>query len=178
MWHHPAQAWGLPSTSLKTIMIENWFLEQGPSVMVFGPEHPATRLLMHHEGVEEARRLFYQNQFPKEGYRWDAGEGARGFRRLTIEVSSHLRIFYEIVFLLEDNPETVRGTIGTYTVVEIRREGNEAVFKVKNVTGWESFTRTPWGPILPDQPREAFGPGGNFTQIYTWQEPIPVQESR
>lgn len=132
---------------------------------------------MHHKGVEEARELFYQGQLDEEGYQWDAGEGARDLKRLAIEISAHLRIFYEIVFLVEDNPETVRGTIGTY-IVKVRREDNVAVFQVENVTGWESFSRTPWGPLLRDRPREAFGPGGDFSQIYTWREPIPLQEGR
>lgn len=174
VWLHPAQAWGLPPTSLKTIMIENWFLEQGPEKLEFGPEHPATRLLMHHKGVEYYRQEFYRSgregKWEAEGL-WDAGEGAADLKKLAIEISAHLRIAYEIMFLIEDNPETIRGTIGTYYVT-VKREGNEAVFEVYNLTGWESFTRTPWFSILPNQPREAFGPGGNFEQIFQWREPI------
>ena len=152
-WYHPAQAWGLPPSSLKTIMIENWFLEQGPSILEFGPEHPATRLLMRHEGVDYYRKMFYQSGYQDIEGLWDAGEGARGLKRLFIEVSSHLRIAYETVFLIEDNPETVRGTLGSYRV-SIKRIDGEAEFKVENVTGRESFLRTPWGPLLRNLERE------------------------
>lgn len=153
-------------------MIENWFLEQGPEVMVFGPEHPATQLLMHHEGIEQLRQQFYQSGYQPQEIWWDPGGGARGFKRLVVEISAHLRISYEILFLVEDNPETIRGTIGTYRAT-VHREGDTAVFEVTNLTGWESFLRTPWGPILPNQPREAFGPGGNFWQTFIWREPLP-----
>ena len=120
VWYHPAQAWGLPSTSLKTLMIEDWFFELGEPKREYGESHPITRLLMHHEGVEFYRQQFYQSGYQDiEKRLWDAGEGAGGLQRLWIEITSHLRIGYEVLFLIEDNPETVRGTLGSYWVTVI-----------------------------------------------------------
>ena len=65
--------------------------------------------------------------------------------------------------------------------MSIKRIDDEAEFRVENVTGRESFLRTPWGPMLKNLEREETRPtwfsgvgwDGTITETFTWREPLP-----
>jgi RHS repeat-associated protein len=207
---HPARAWGLPEDSLKTLMIDGWFFELGRNLRYFDTDDRATQILRHHEGVEEARKLFYQQGCQSivdnpetedwEGYLYDVGHETQGFERLGVEIRSHARVAYEIIFQVPDSEQTIAGTLGSYGVEATNLGDGVAEFSVYNVTSRESFLRipsfsfpvpfseerwtvslrTPWG-LGESVPREETKPtwfsergwGGNLEQYSIWTEPIP-----
>ena len=152
----------------------DWFLEHGPEERVFGPETFMTQDLMDHPGVNAARAEFYENGFVQdEPYHHDFGPGGyiRAWREL--DGTGHF--------------------LGSYDVIITNNGDGTATFEVRNVTGWRSGTnlrsqRTddsledmlrgeapfvlPPRSILNDRERAEWGPGGNFTQIFRWEEPI------
>jgi signal peptide peptidase SppA len=111
VWHHPAQAWGLSADSLKTLMIEGWFFEQGGNPQRFGPDHPATQILMNHRGVEQWRQQFYRGgcqDIVREG-RGELYEPAEeNLERASTEIRSHIQVAYEILFRIEDSEQTIK----------------------------------------------------------------------
>ncbi|MFC1976513.1 hypothetical protein ACFLXQ_08955 [Chloroflexota bacterium] len=72
---HPAQTWGLPDDSLKTLMLEDWLFEKKKSVRYFDSLHPITQLLMNHQGVNKIRYKFYYENQCKPIQEWIKVEG-------------------------------------------------------------------------------------------------------
>ena len=173
---HPAQAWGLPKGSLKTLMMENWFFELGDETMEFDQYHPATRILMVHSGVNAAREKFYRTGCVFASHYYDAARGREGLAKALIAVPAHLGVFIEIVFLIPDSVQTVEGTIGSYSIEVTNNHDGTAGFKVTNPTTRESGT---FG-LIRSRTREETDPnwlcprgcGGDFEQVFVWDEPI------
>jgi RHS repeat-associated protein len=178
-WYHPAQAWGLPGDSLKTMMVENWFFELGESDNVyFDGSHPTTQVLKRHKGVREALDKFYRNGCGITEYQYDAAKGKEGWAVVPIAASAHLRVFAEIVFQIPDSEATIEGAIGSYNMMIGNNGNGTATFWIWNTTSWESGT---FG-LIGNQTRDATGPnwlsenglGGNLTQNFLWDEPIDL----
>jgi hypothetical protein len=179
MRYHPAQAWGLPEHSLKTMIIENWFFEVGPDFLSFDERHPTTQLLKHHSGVNAARVKFYGNKCDRTTHWYDAKQGREKNdpALLLIAIPAHIRsLFYEVVFQIPDSMKTIEGTLGSYLVSIENNEDGTATFSVRNTTGWESGT---FG-IIKNKSRGETGPnwlsehgvGGSLRQEFLWNEPI------
>jgi RHS repeat-associated protein len=175
--YHPAQAWGLPEDSLKTLMIEDWFFELGEEVRYFGEHHPATQILMHHRGVNDARdKFYYENGCEYTTYGYDAKQGKEGIAVVVVAAGAHLRVAVETLLLWGDNTETIEGTLGSYSVKISNNGDGSATFVVENTTSWQSGT---FG-LIRNKHRDETGPnwlseygvGGNLRQVAVWNEPI------
>jgi hypothetical protein len=149
-WYHPLQAWGFSEDSLKVIMTENWFFEQGEETIYFDQNHPATQLLMHHRGVEQWRQKFYRNGCqhilgPKGiGELYSPVQDMSKPEALWTEIHSHMLVGWEMLMGIEDREQTINGTIGSYSVRIMNNHDGTATFQVYNQTSWRSFLRPPF----------------------------------
>jgi len=171
-WYHPAQAWGLPKDSLKTLMIENWLFEQDPVRQEYDASHPATQLLMRHKGVNDAREKFYRSgcqpmtEENKNAHPYNV-KGESNWEAVANYVKAQVILVNEILFGRKDTLGTIDGTLGSYRVEIVKNRDNHATFRVWNKTGRESFTREylkvmpSWLPEtwLQDKTREETQPG-------------------
>jgi RHS repeat-associated protein len=178
-WYHPAQAWGLPEDSLKTLMIEDWLFELGPEMRTFNENDSATQLLMRHNGVNEIREEFYNTGCEYASGYYDAAHGKKGWAKVPVAVPAHIRVFIETVLLIPDSVETIEGTIGSYKIEISNNQDGTAKFNVENIASWQSGS---FGTI-ENKSRDETDPnwlcdqgcGGNLEQKFEWNETIDIE---
>ncbi|RLC74684.1 MAG: hypothetical protein DRJ03_31515, partial [Chloroflexi bacterium] len=203
LWHNPAEAWGLapPEEDLRTLLIQDWFFEQGASRRDFDESYSATQALMNHDGVQRYRSEFYRSgcydigdrNNPDDHGKWyspgdntalDRLVGESDLDRLFLEFKCEGVVGVQIIFQTEYNQASICGTLGSYAVKITNNHDGTANFEVYNPTSRESFLRPPfdWMPTLGRPEREETSPnwfcpemgcGGNMYQYFHWTEDIP-----
>ncbi|MCO5245532.1 MAG: hypothetical protein M9927_17225 [Anaerolineae bacterium] len=160
----------------------DWLLQHGPEIRYFGEGDYMVEELKRHHGVIAAREAALVVDYPPGvpfPYHHDFGPDGYELAWREMDGTGHF--------------------LGTYDVFITDNGGGTATVRVENQSDWASFTNLRSFPvdislvevmaanqkpfidgkpqfrtILPDIPRDqTFGYGGNYLQIYEWQEPWP-----
>ncbi len=142
-------------------MLHDWATGSGPSSRSFGEGSPQVDALRHAPGTDRARDAFYAKNYGHIEHGMQASP-------LTNYASG-----FGLPGLRQAGEDATRQFVGDYSV-EVREnpDATSVHFKLTNTTSMSSLLYHGPGTSLLNHDRSTFGPGGNMTQTYEWNEPL------
>jgi hypothetical protein len=138
-------------------MFFGWALGLGPDTVVYTRGSIQSYQMQQATGIQGARDSWYQ-----QNWYHIAHENCQNLEPLTVSVRFGLQ------GLRDGGGNATQQFVGSYNVyIDPHSDGSgRATFSVWNVTSMTSLLYD----LGPSWSRESFPPGGNETQIYTWEE--------
>lgn len=163
----------------------DWALELGPKTHHYTKKDPVTQDLMKDEGVQQARKAWLEKGTQTEPYKYKFGLNEYGTSLLQGDGTANVLGSYDIHINRMKNGKShyrIENTTGWQSgtrspIPTATRNKNPSIEELLSPS-WHESQKHPVKPnvflnpqsILKNREREEYGPGGNFKQIYEWDE--------